>query len=156
MKPHSSPAAEERGSAAVEFALVVPLLLVLVFALLAFGQLFLYRALLHRGAEVGARAAAISDDYFADTDRYRTLGEIEQEARAATVFLDDAVVCTFPTGVCPASGEPFTGLVEGNALGVKLELTYASPAAGLLRTLTGAGGEGDQVFISASAIAVRE
>lgn len=156
MKPLSSPVADERGASAVEFALVVPLLLVLVAVILLFGQLFLYRALLHRGAEVGARAAALSDDYFAETDRYRTLAEIAQAARAATVFLDQADVCTFPPGTCTAGGEPFADFREGDALGVQLQMTYSSPAAGLLRALSGATGTGDEITISAYAAAVRE
>lgn len=48
---------EEHGAAAVEFALVVPLILILVFGIIAYGYMFSFRQALSQAAAEGARAA---------------------------------------------------------------------------------------------------
>jgi Flp pilus assembly protein TadG len=48
----------ERGAAAVEFALVVPLLLMLVFGIISYGYMLSFRQTLSQAASEGARAAA--------------------------------------------------------------------------------------------------
>jgi Flp pilus assembly protein TadG len=53
---------EDRGAAAVEFALVVPLLLVLVFGIVSFGFMLSFRQALSQAASEGARAAAVQLD----------------------------------------------------------------------------------------------
>jgi Flp pilus assembly protein TadG len=52
----------ERGTAAVEFALVLPLVLTITLALLQVGLLVRDRLLVESAARAGARAAAIQDD----------------------------------------------------------------------------------------------
>jgi Flp pilus assembly protein TadG len=52
----------ERGTAAVEFALVLPLVLVVVLALVQTGLLVRDRILVEAAARAGARAAAVADD----------------------------------------------------------------------------------------------
>src|SRR4051812_42050175 len=54
-----SPLNEDRGAAAVEFALVLPLLLVLVFAIVDFGRAFFIKETLNHAAREGARALAL-------------------------------------------------------------------------------------------------
>ena len=54
------PAWRERGAAAVEFALVVPLLLTLVFGIISYGYLLSFRQSLSQAAAEGARAAAVA------------------------------------------------------------------------------------------------
>lgn len=49
----------ERGAAAVEFALVAPLLLLLVFGIIDYGYMLSFRQALSQGAAEGARAAAV-------------------------------------------------------------------------------------------------
>ncbi|PWN01754.1 hypothetical protein DJ010_17125 [Nocardioides silvaticus] len=51
---------EERGAAAVEFALVVPILLILVFGIVNFGQFLSQRQAATQAAAEGARAAAVT------------------------------------------------------------------------------------------------
>ncbi len=58
----------EQGAAAVEFALVAPLLLVLVFGVVSYGYMLSFRQALSQGAAEGARAAAVSP-YPAAADR---------------------------------------------------------------------------------------
>lgn len=54
------PARRERGAAAVEFALVVPLLLLLVFGIISYGYMLSFRQALSQSATEGARAAAVT------------------------------------------------------------------------------------------------
>lgn len=71
---------EERGAAAVEFALVVPLLLLILFGIIGYGYLLSFRQALSQGAAEGARAAAVSS---ATTTAGRST--------AALAALDDAL-----------------------------------------------------------------
>jgi Flp pilus assembly protein TadG len=72
----------DRGSAAVEFALVLPLLLVVALSLVEVGLLGRDRLLVEAAARAGARAAAVESDESA----------IRQDAIAAAPGLDaDAV-----------------------------------------------------------------
>lgn len=52
--------ADERGAAAVEFALVVPFLLLIMFGIISYGYMLSFRQALSQGAAEGARAAAVS------------------------------------------------------------------------------------------------
>jgi Flp pilus assembly protein TadG len=51
---------DHRGAAGVEFALVAPLLMVLVFGVISYGYMLSFRQALSQGAAEGARAAAVS------------------------------------------------------------------------------------------------
>lgn len=51
---------DDRGAAAVEFALVVPILLLLVFGIVNFGQFLSVRQTATQAAAEGARAAAVT------------------------------------------------------------------------------------------------
>jgi Flp pilus assembly protein TadG len=52
----------ERGAAAVEFALVLPLLLLLVFGIVEFGRTFQVQATLSAAAREGVRVMAVQND----------------------------------------------------------------------------------------------
>lgn len=56
------PTPRERGTAAVEFALVLPLVLIVALALVETGLLVRDRLLVEAAARAGARAAAVTDD----------------------------------------------------------------------------------------------
>jgi Flp pilus assembly protein TadG len=51
---------EERGAAAVEFALVVPLLLLILFGIISYGYMLSFRQSVSQAAAEGARAAAVA------------------------------------------------------------------------------------------------
>lgn len=53
---------DERGAAAVEFALVLPIVLLLLFGIVEFGRGYNAKITLTHAAREGARAAAIGDD----------------------------------------------------------------------------------------------
>ena len=72
----------ERGTAAVEFALVLPLVLVVALALVQTGLLVRDRLLVEAAARAGARAAAVQEDAAA----------IRSAALAAAPSLDEGAV----------------------------------------------------------------
>jgi Flp pilus assembly protein TadG len=78
----SSGRSRDRGSATVEFALVLPLVLLVVLGLVQVGLVVRDRLLVEAAARAGARAAAIQDDPSA----------IEQAAIDAAPGLDPARV----------------------------------------------------------------
>jgi len=90
----------ERGSATVEFSLVLPLLLVLALGLIQVGLLARDRLLVEAAARAGARAAAIQDDP----------AEVESAVRAAAPALDEATTVVSITRE-GARGAPVTVLV---------------------------------------------
>lgn len=87
----------ERGTAAVEFALVLPLVLVVALALVQTGLLVRDRLLVEAAARAGARAAAVQDDAAA----------IRSAALAAAPSLDEGGVDLGVTRA-GARGEPVT------------------------------------------------
>jgi Flp pilus assembly protein TadG len=85
----------ERGTAVVEFALVLPLVLVLTLALVEVGLLARDRLLVEAAARAGARAAAVQDDEAA----------IREAALAAAPGLDPSLV-SLQVSRTGARGEP--------------------------------------------------
>ncbi|WP_210480637.1 TadE/TadG family type IV pilus assembly protein [Naasia sp. SYSU D00948] len=55
-------AADDRGAAAIEFALVLPLLLLLILGILEFGRIYNIQISLSNAAREGARTMAIEND----------------------------------------------------------------------------------------------
>ena len=53
---------ESRGAAAVEFALLVPIFLVIVFGIIDFGLMFYSKTVITNAAREGARTASLSGD----------------------------------------------------------------------------------------------
>jgi Flp pilus assembly protein TadG len=64
----------DQGSAAVEFVLVLPVLLLVLFAIVDFGRLLNAKIVLSQAAHEGARAAAIADDSTAVNTVNRIMG----------------------------------------------------------------------------------
>lgn len=59
----------ERGAAAVEFALVVPMLIALVIGVISYGYMLSFRQGISQGAAEGARAAAVAPAALSVTNR---------------------------------------------------------------------------------------
>ena len=102
--------AHERGSAAVEFALLLPILLLLLLALVQVGVIARDSLVLTQASRAGAREAAVQ----ASSDA------VEEAVRAAAVGLDPARVDVDATW-SGARGAPVT-----------VEVTYDAPVASLL------------------------
>lgn len=84
---------EERGAALVEFAIVLPLLVLLLFGVVEFGRAYNARIELTSAVREGARAAALS-------------GDPQTATRNAAPGLDpDDITVTTPTA-CPANPGP--------------------------------------------------
>ena len=83
---------EERGAAAVEFALVAMVLLMLVFGIAEFGRMWLLQSSLAAAARDGARTLAITND------------QSEAEAAAQAVFTGDGGPTNIATGDCDSGG----------------------------------------------------
>ncbi|HWI42110.1 MAG TPA: TadE family protein [Nocardioides sp.] len=85
--------AEARGAAAVEFALLLPLLMVIVFGIIDYGDMLSVRQSVSQAAAEGARAAAVSQ---AGTDADKTA--------AAASAVTDALASQHHTCKTGASG----------------------------------------------------
>lgn len=122
---------EERGAAAVEFALVLPLLLAFMFGIIAYGVVFAQSLSLGNAARQAARAAVIDGT---------TCGQVSALAQdnADTIAMDGAdanVTITRglseagATGACASGGEPCKGQPAGT--NIYVVVTYATSDSGL-------------------------
>ncbi|TYL51631.1 hypothetical protein FXB39_07505 [Nocardioides sp. BGMRC 2183] len=93
----------ERGAAAVEFALILPVLLLLVFGIINFGDMLSVRQGVSQAAAEGARAAAV------------TPGDTEAKKDAARAAVNDALgahgatcsaECSFEIARCASASGP--------------------------------------------------
>jgi Flp pilus assembly protein TadG len=92
--PASGRKARDRGSAAVEFALVVPVLLLIVFGIIDFGRLLNAQITLTEAAREGVRLAALGDP------------DAAVQARVAAAAPDLKGVIVTVTSSCPPGAGP--------------------------------------------------
>ena len=132
MRPHACMRARrEDGAAAVEFALVVPFLLLLLFGIISYGYMLSFRQALSQSAAEGARAAAVSSR--ASTD--------EQTQTAALNALNQAletygVTCNgshitrdgVPAGTCSVTIDSCANNVSKRCATVLLDYAYKDNA----------------------------
>ena len=93
----------ERGSAAVEFAMVLPLLLLLIFGIIDFGRMLNDKITLNEAAREGARSSALQG---ADAGKAR------------------AKILTADVGAIPDSNFDFTDCVDDDADQAAATITY--------------------------------
>jgi Flp pilus assembly protein TadG len=94
---------DDNGAAALEFALILPILVMLVFGIIAFGYMLSFRQAMSQAAAEGGRAAAVKPAGTANADRLAA-------ARAA---VNDAlgsygVTCTSAGGLTHTGGSSGT------------------------------------------------
>ena len=104
---------DEHGAAAVEFAMIVPLLLVLVLGIAEFGHAFQVQGTLSAAAREGARVMALQNDPAA----------ARAAVRDAAPTLDPAVTDAQIT-VTPQTGCPITSTTAQN---VRVTVAYPMP-----------------------------
>jgi Flp pilus assembly protein TadG len=121
----------ERGSAAVEFALVLPVLLLLIFGIIDFGRMLAAKITLTEAAREGARATALIS---ADAGRARVA--------AATTDLDPAVTADITD--CPTQA----GAADDATAIVRYHFTFITP----LGLLAGLVGRDDSVTLTATGV----
>ena len=103
----------ERGATAVEFGLVIPILLVLVLGIVEFGHAFQVQGTLSAAAREGARVMALQNDPAA----------ARTAVRDASPTLDPAVTNAQIT-VTPQTGCPMTSTTTQN---VRVTVDYPMP-----------------------------
>lgn len=113
----------ERGAAAVEFALVVLLLVTLVFGGLEFGRLWMMQSSLSQAARDAARELAIKKD------------TADVQARLDEVFIFGSP--TYTQSSCPASSDPT--VVDSAQVVASYEAGFMTGFFGDSLTLTGEG-----------------
>ena len=119
----------ERGAAAVEFALVMPLLLILVLGIFEFGRAYNIQATLSAAAREGVRVMAVQNSSSAAT-------AATQAAAAPAVTLSSGQITVSP-GACPEAGSgatPATATVT-----VTYPMAFVTGFFGASITLNGTG-----------------
>jgi Flp pilus assembly protein TadG len=125
--------APDRGAAAVEFALLVPVLLLVLFGLIDFGRALNAQITLTQAAREGARLAALSQSNVAS----RT------QAAATGLSGVTVTVTSCPSGAGPTSD----ATVE-----VSYPFTFATPIGGLAKLFGGSSGLGSSFTLTATEV----
>ena len=102
----------ERGAAAVEFAFIVPLLIVLVLGIAEFGRAFQVQGTLSAAAREGVRVMALQNDPAAARTAVRNA------ASSLDPTITDAEITISPSS-CPT--------VNGGSTSVRLTISYPMP-----------------------------
>jgi len=103
---------DERGAAAVEFAFIVPLLIVLVLGIAEFGRAFQVQGTLSAAAREGVRVMALQNDQVAARTAVRNA------ATSLKPTITDAEIAISPA-TCPT--------VDGGNTSVSLTISYPMP-----------------------------
>lgn len=109
---------EESGAAAVEFALVLPLLLTLTFAIIDFGIVFGQTLALNNAAREAARQGAVPG---------LTCAQVKATGRTSATAIGMAGADVAPTVTPCPSGGACTGSTPGQAITVTLTYSHAWP-----------------------------
>lgn len=118
----------QRGAAAVEFALIVPLLLVLLIGIAEFGRAFQVQGTLSAAAREGVRLMALQNDPAA----------ARAAVRNASPSLDP-VITDGQIAISPASCPEFNGSSTSVRLTISYPLPYLTGFFGTGIGLTGTG-----------------
>ncbi len=117
----------ERGASAVEFALIVPLLVLLVLGIAEFGHAFQVQGTLSAAAREGARAMALQNDPAAARTAARNA------ASALSPSLTNAQIAITPAS-CPT-----TGVTANVRVTISYPMPYLTGFFGSGLGLTGSG-----------------
>jgi Flp pilus assembly protein TadG len=102
----------ERGATAVEFALIVPLLIVLVLGIAEFGRAFQVQGTLSAAASEGVRLMALQNDAAA------ARAAVRNAASSLNPRITDAQIVITPSS-CP--------VLDGGSTSVRLTINYPMP-----------------------------
>jgi Flp pilus assembly protein TadG len=136
----------ERGATAVEFALIAPLVLFLIGALLALGFYGVFNAIVQNAVREAARFAAVPVDPYAD------LYPSEDAVRAHLVAEAPSVMGSPSSFALRRTG----GSSPGNGDIVTVTVTYRTPVLSSIKGLLQGAGLGGLIEISRSASARME
>ena len=121
--PSSSRKARDRGSVAVEFALVVPALLLIVFGLIDFGRALNAQISLTGAAREGARLAAFGDPN----------AQVQSQVAAAAPSLSGVTVTVVQS--CP----PGAGPAANAQVDVSYQFSFITPIGAVFNFVGGSG-----------------
>jgi Flp pilus assembly protein TadG len=96
---------DEQGAAAVEFGLILPVVLLILFGTIEFGRAWNVRQTLTDAAREGARVAAVGNGLIAQTVLQDSVNKIVRNS-AQRAGLNPANLSITPTGVGGGSGNP--------------------------------------------------
>jgi Flp pilus assembly protein TadG len=119
----------DRGAAAVEFALLLPLLLLIVFGIIDFGRAINAQITITQAAREGARAMALGQPDWQTRTQAAAIG--------LNLPLGDV---TDPAGTCPATGGAAAG--DDAKVQVTYSFSFVTPISiifGSTKTLTAEG-----------------
>jgi Flp pilus assembly protein TadG len=134
MRPLSRRGASDRGAAAVEFALVLPLLLLLVFGIIDFGRALNAQITLTQAAREGARLAALG----------QSAATVTSQAQAAATDLSPVTVAV--TGCAVGAGGTANATVT-----VTYHFSFLTPV-GAIAALVGGSGFGTPITMHATGV----
>ena len=123
--------ARDRGAAAVELALLLPVLLLLVFGLIDLGRALNAQITLTQAAREGARLAALSQ------------ANVVSRAQAAATGLSGVTVTVT---ACPSGGATADATVQ-----VSYPFTFITPLGAIAR-LFGSSGPGSSLTLTATSV----
>lgn len=110
---------DDRGAAMVEFALVLPILVMLLVGIIEFGSAYNTQLALQASAREGARAAALR----------RSPAEVESAARNAASPHGTEIAVDLSGADCPATSEPWAG--DEAEVTVSKDFTFEIPFVSL-------------------------
>jgi hypothetical protein len=127
----------DRGAAAVEFALVLPILLLVIFGLIDFGRLLNAQVKTTEAAREGARAAAVAG-----------LGDDHETAAENRVHIvDEDITVVSPSTFC----EPPYSDDEDATVHTEYEFAWITPV-GDIAALFGGSGWGDPITVTGTGV----
>ena len=99
----------EKGQSLVEFALILPLLLLLIMAIVQFGVVFNGYITVSNAAREGARVGII------EKNNAKVESKVNEAFDASAVLTNPAVTISFPEGGSYTNGKPLSVMVKGDA-----------------------------------------
>jgi Flp pilus assembly protein TadG len=133
--PRGGRSARDRGAAAVEFALVLPLLLLLVFGIIDFGRALNAQLTLTQAAREGVRLAALG----------YPAADVQAQAQAAAPALSGVSV-TVATACQPGAGPAANAQVN-----VSYSFSFITPVGAIAGLFAGSG-FGSPITLSAQGV----
>jgi Flp pilus assembly protein TadG len=125
--------ARDRGAAAVEFALVLPLLLLILFAIIDFGRALNAQITLTQAAREGARLAALGEP------------NVAARTQAAATGLSPVNVNVTP---CP----PGAGPTANATVTASYAYSFVTPIGAIAGLFGGGGGLGSPITLTATGV----
>ena len=118
---------DEKGGSLIEFALIAPLLFVILFGIIEFGILLYDKAMITNAGREGARAGIVFDTALRNEDHTVNVGAVEAKvAQVVSDYCADNLI-SFESGAAPS-----VALSVGSISGDPLTVTISYPFRFLL------------------------